>query len=169
MCDDLYARMIIKRGAGVPTIPVSSDHRNNDWIATDIYEGEFYMDTDTGLTYTRNGSDILLSDGTTPVLMWKALITQASTSAPVLVEVVNNLGTTNTSNYGGVGQYNIDGFAGLITGNYEIISNFIQGVGREKIAAAATSSVILINTWNGGVAANDGIQVGSSISVILYV
>lgn len=58
MCGDKSARMIIKTGSGVPTIPVSADHRNGDWIATDIYEGESYMDTDTGIVYTRNGSSI---------------------------------------------------------------------------------------------------------------
>lgn len=58
MCQDQSARMIIKRGSGVPTIPVSADHRNGDWIATDIYEGEFYQDTATGIVYTRNGATI---------------------------------------------------------------------------------------------------------------
>lgn len=58
MCQDQSARMIIKRGSGVPTIPVSADHRNGDWIATDIYEGEFYQDTDDGIVYTRNGASI---------------------------------------------------------------------------------------------------------------
>jgi len=58
MCKDQSARIIIKRGSGVPTIPVSADHRNGDWIATDIYEGEFYQDTATGIVYTRNGATI---------------------------------------------------------------------------------------------------------------
>lgn len=169
MCEDIIKRQIFKQGQGVPTIPVSSDHRNGDWIDTDIYERELYMDTNTGLTYTRNGSDILLSNGTAPVLMWKALITQGGTNAPTITEVINNLGTTNVSNYGGVGAYNITGFAGLITGNYEIIANFNQVVGDEKFVTAATSSVIGINTYTAGIAANDCIEVGSSISVVLYV
>jgi hypothetical protein len=58
MCGDKFERRQIKMGSGVPTIPASTDHRNGDWIATDIYDGEFYMDTDTGLTYTRNGASI---------------------------------------------------------------------------------------------------------------
>ena len=40
MCQDLNARIVIKQGSGVPTIPVSADHRNGDWLTTDIYEGE---------------------------------------------------------------------------------------------------------------------------------
>lgn len=56
---DQFVRLIQKRGSGVPTIPPSTDHRNGDWLDTDIYEGETYQDTDTGLMYTRNGSDIV--------------------------------------------------------------------------------------------------------------
>ena len=59
MCYDKFERRTIKMGAGVPTIPASTDHRNGDWIATDIYEGELYMDTNTGQTYTRSGSTII--------------------------------------------------------------------------------------------------------------
>jgi len=61
MSCDKTARIIIKLGQGLPTIPVSTDHRNGDWIATDIYEGEQYMDTNTGLVYTRNGLTIVPS------------------------------------------------------------------------------------------------------------
>lgn len=59
MCYDEKKRQVIKRGAGVPTIPVSTDHRNGDWIDTDIYEGELYMDLNTGQTYTRSGATII--------------------------------------------------------------------------------------------------------------
>ena len=38
---DETRRIIIKKGAGVPTIPTSVDHRDGSWLATDIYEGEF--------------------------------------------------------------------------------------------------------------------------------
>lgn len=58
MCEDKKSRIVIKQGSGVPTIPASTDHRNGDWIDTDIYEGEQYLDNDTGIVYTRNGSTI---------------------------------------------------------------------------------------------------------------
>ena len=58
MCNDKIERRAIKRGSGEPTIPVSTDHRNGDWIATDIYEGEMYQDDDTGIVYIRNGTSI---------------------------------------------------------------------------------------------------------------
>jgi len=56
---DITKRIIIKKGAGAPTIPSSSDHRDGTWLATDIYEGELYLDTVAGLNYTRYGSTIV--------------------------------------------------------------------------------------------------------------
>jgi hypothetical protein len=55
---DETRRIIIKKGAGVPTIPTSADHRDGSWLATDLYIGEFYMDTVTGNIYTRTLSGI---------------------------------------------------------------------------------------------------------------
>lgn len=49
---DETRRIIIKKGAGVPTIPTSADHRDGSWLATDIYEGEFYLDTASNGIYT---------------------------------------------------------------------------------------------------------------------
>jgi hypothetical protein len=57
---DTVSRLIIKRGQGVPTVPVSSDHRNGDWLANDIYSGEYYRDTLTGVFYTRHDNQILV-------------------------------------------------------------------------------------------------------------
>ena len=56
---DITKRIIIKKGAGAPTIPSSSDHRDGTWLSTDIYEGELYLDTVAGLNYTRYGSTIV--------------------------------------------------------------------------------------------------------------
>lgn len=52
-------RIIIKKGAGTPTVPASSDHTDGTWLTTDIYEGELYLDTVNGLNYTRYGSTIV--------------------------------------------------------------------------------------------------------------
>ena len=52
-------RIIIKKGTGAPTIPSSSDHTDGTWLASDIYEGELYLDTTNGLNYTRYGSTIV--------------------------------------------------------------------------------------------------------------
>lgn len=69
MCEDIFKRIVIKQGNGVPTIPASADHRNGDWIDTDIYEGEFYQDLDTGLIYNRFGTTIVLSTGVPATLV----------------------------------------------------------------------------------------------------
>jgi hypothetical protein len=55
---DITKRIIIKKGAGTPTVPTSTDHRDGTWLATDIYEGEFYMNTVNGKIYTRTASGI---------------------------------------------------------------------------------------------------------------
>ena len=52
-------RIIIKKGIGTPTIPSSSDHTDGTWLASDIYEGELYLDTTNGLNYTRYDSTIV--------------------------------------------------------------------------------------------------------------
>ena len=57
---DETRRIIIKKGAGTPTIPTSPDHRDGSWISTDIYEGEFYLDTATGITYTRSNGSVVV-------------------------------------------------------------------------------------------------------------
>mgnify|MGYP000500095389 CR=1 FL=1 len=59
MCEDKNVRIVIKQGSGVPTIPVSADHRNGDWLTTDIYEGEQYQDTDSGVIYSRTVAGIV--------------------------------------------------------------------------------------------------------------
>lgn len=51
-------RIIVKKGTSVPTIPSSTDHTDGTWLATDIYKGEFYLNTTTGKLYTRNDSGI---------------------------------------------------------------------------------------------------------------
>jgi len=51
-------RIIIKKGVGIATIPSSSDHTDGTWIATDIYIGEFYMNTTNGKIYTRTTTGI---------------------------------------------------------------------------------------------------------------
>lgn len=172
MCQDTYARMIIKQGSGVPTIPASSDHRNGDWIATDIYEGEFYMDTDTGIVYTSNNGIITLSNGKPRQLVWKALITQTGTNAPVLTVVENSLGVTITPSYVSVGVYDLSGFAGnLVVNTVEIQHAFNHIVEDWYINKEPTSdSVLRITTIEMGTGVLDGVldSIGNSITVTKY-
>jgi hypothetical protein len=55
---DIIKRIIIKKGAGIATIPATSDHRDGTWLSTDLYIGEFYMNTTNGKIYTRTSSGI---------------------------------------------------------------------------------------------------------------
>jgi hypothetical protein len=170
MCQDKFERRQIKMGSGVPTIPASTDHRNGDWIATDIYDGEFYMDTDTGLTYTRNGSIIQMSDGRKAQKTWKALITQTGTSAPVLTVVENSLGLTAVPAYVSAGTYTISGFAGNLVAPIEIHNGFVSA-SYDNVCAVAIFDVdtLFVQTSVIGVGASNGLLVdGCSITVNKY-
>lgn len=169
MCYDKFERRTIKMGAGVPTIPASTDHRNGDWIATDIYEGELYMDTNTGQTYTRVGSTIVTADNKKPYLIWKALITQSGTSAPTLTIVENTLGITATPSYLGVGGYTIGGFAGNLTGNIEIHKNMVTAAYTDYFSLAISDvDTLYLETGNSGTPTNGLLTTGSSITVYVY-
>lgn len=172
MCYDKFERQQIKRGAGLPTIPASTDHRNGDWLATDIYEGELYMNTNTGQTYSRIGSTIITADNKKPYLIWKALITQSGTSAPTLTVVENTLGVTITPSRVSIGFYELSGFSGNLTaGNCEIHSNF-NHIGDEWFMQqeALTDSVLTVVTYETGTGVQDSILngIGNSITVYVY-
>jgi len=107
MCnDDKFVRMIMKRGEGIPTIPSSDDHRNGDWLDTDIYRGEWYQDTLTGKVYTRNDADEITSpDGSiAPTSVFDAIISQSSTGAPTIDHLIlDTIG--GAFSYSAVGTY----------------------------------------------------------------
>lgn len=172
MCQDLNARIIIKQGSGVPTIPASTDHRNGDWIATDIYEGELYLDNDTGFLYTSNSGAIKQPTPAPIKGMWKAQIAQTGTSAPVIVsEFVNTLGVMVVPTYSVVGAFGFSGFAGLLVGNVEIEHNFQLSYLEHSISLLTTPSLITLATYSSGVLANDvivGTTVIRTITVTVY-
>lgn len=58
MSEVQYARILTKASSGIATIPPSADHSNGDWISTDIYEHELYIDDATGKLYTNIGGVI---------------------------------------------------------------------------------------------------------------
>lgn len=124
MSCDKYARMIIKQGSGIPTVPASPDHRDGSWLNTDVYEGEQYLDTDTGIVYTRNGSDIVpVSSG--GIILGRAVISVTQNlpegSAPVITEHFNTIGTIN-SVYNASGDYEITSDGLFTLGKTQIIS-----------------------------------------------
>lgn len=155
MIGDEFKRIIIKRGTGLPTIPPSDDHQNGDWIDTDIYEGEFYQDTDTGIIYQRNGNDIIMSDGGPVQDVYKAVISQASTSDPVIEqELQNTLGITVTTSYILTGAYTLGGMAGNAARVCEVT---LSGLGGDQSFSCNPSSAnaFALNTYESGVAADD--------------
>lgn len=111
MSCDKKMRFAIKQIDGEPTIPVSSDHRNGDWIATDIYNGELAQDTNTGAVYTRSGTKTL-STGAIPneVMVAKFRVHQVGTNAPVVDEYYNPFNYTLTTVRDGAGLYRVLGF-----------------------------------------------------------
>jgi hypothetical protein len=126
MCENLTVRRAIKQGSGIPTIPVSTSHQNGDWIPTDIYVGEQYLDTDTGIVYTRNGNDIeIVGGGQGQPKVWKCKITQTGTSAPVLNVLVNTLGITGVPSYDSVGAYFVTGFGFSDITNVTVEHSFV--------------------------------------------
>jgi hypothetical protein len=105
--NDKVFRIVHKRGNGLPTIPVSADHRNGDWLSTDIYEGEMYQNTANGKVYTRHGATIVNADGTPAKKTYKAKISQSGTSAPTEQTVFQN-DFTGAWNYVSTGTYDFD-------------------------------------------------------------
>lgn len=65
-----YERMVMKNGAGAPTIPLTPSHEDGGWVATDVYEDEFYRDTITDALYYRVSNDVIVS---VPTSMQKVL------------------------------------------------------------------------------------------------
>lgn len=156
MIGDEFRRIIIKRGAGLPTIPVSDDHQNGDWIVTDIYAGEFYQDTDTGLVYQRNGTTILDSNGNPVQDIYKAIISQTSTSDPVIEqELQNTLGLTVVPSYVVTGAYQ---FAGMSGNAARVVEVTLSGLGGDQTFASRPTSAnaVSLSTFSFGVA-TDGI------------
>lgn len=136
MSCDRYARMIIKTGQGVPTIPASADHRNGDWLDTDIYEGELYMDTDTGMTYTRNGTDIITTGAAAECKIYRANLSQAGTGDPTADEYENTIGAIVwTRNSAG-------NYQGLLTGAFTANKTWIVYQARYNTSGDYISNVL---------------------------
>jgi len=167
MCQDQFARMVIKRGTGVPTIPVSADHRNGDWIATDIYEGEQYMDTDTGIIYSRNGSGIFVVGSAGTYTSYVANLNQTGTNAPTADVLENTLSGTPTFSYVGVGQYELT-LTGefLVDVTFIMVNNFVSN-GLIQCFRKDNDDIV-INTFNTSLAATNGVLSDTSIVIKVY-
>jgi len=101
---DEYVRMVIKQGTGLPTVPVSLDPRNGDWLDTDIFEGEFYQDLNTGKVYTRDAVGITTADGSPVLTTYKAVLTQGGVLPPGETKIFQD-DITGVWSYSDVGTY----------------------------------------------------------------
>ena len=63
MSDEIIRRRIIDKRSNIPgetaTKPLTPNHRDGQWRATDIYEGEFFYNIPDKKLYTRSGDDIV--------------------------------------------------------------------------------------------------------------
>lgn len=152
---DEFKRMVIKRGSGLPTIPVSDSHENGDWLETDIYEGEFYQNTDTGIVYQRSGTAITMSNGNPLQDVYKAIISQTSTSDPVIEdELQNSLGLTVVPSYVATGIYELSGMDGNAA---RVVEVTVSGLGGDQSFSSRPTSAnaISLSTYSSGVLADD--------------
>lgn len=168
MSCDKFSRMIIKQAEGKATIPVSSDHRNGDWIATDVYPGEWYLDTLSGQTYIRNDRDIL-SIGDPTSLQQKLLITQTGTGAPSVVLLANTFNGAGTIVWTRTGTGVYEGtLSGVFEANKTLLVCSSGAVLNETIRIhRKTTSKIEILTYD-GTSPKDGILNETTVIIEIY-
>lgn len=174
MCaENQYVRIITKVAQGEPTIPPSPSHNNGDWLATDIYEGELYIDSDTGKIYTRLASGIVdigslsdtniyNTDGTLTAnrvllgdnafsLIFNDLIGFALGADGILLSALNRLLLSGNND----GSVQTDaGVSITATGTndsdvaYEVNNGFFQAIQMFKTGKVSIPSSLLIGTGN---------------------
>jgi hypothetical protein len=165
MSCDRYARMIIKRGQGPATVPPSADHRNGDWIETDIYEGELYMDTDTGIVYIRSNGTIITVDGPT-AKTYEALLSQSGTSNPTVIENENTIGAIVWT------RQNTGHYRGTLTGAFtnHKVHAFIQSTSEDEICFVERNNdnSIDVYTCNKSLVRTDSLLNDTAIRIKIY-
>jgi hypothetical protein len=81
---------------------------------------------------------------------------QSSTTAPIITSLVDELSLTLTTARNGVGDYEVNGFASNITGNYEISVNMnMISINQDLVTKVGTSSKLQVKTYTAGVLADD--------------
>ena len=162
---DSFSRIVIKQGAGVPTVPVSADHRNGDWIATDIYEGEFYLDTTNKQLYNRTSSGIVKTDGTEKTHVCR--LTQSGTNAPVQVVGSSNLAGTISYAYDAPGAYRLISTVAEFTTDKTFCFTGGSQVGFATFAPISTTEIAIYTYNTSGVQANTWLSCDLKIEIYL--
>jgi hypothetical protein len=178
----LDSRILLKRSttAGqLPTVPGSSSHTDGTWIATDIYEGEAFLNVTDARLYTRAGSTIkeiglqnslvgtlqyatrtltsaeILALGTTPI----TLIAAPGAGKAIFVKNVYSRINYNTTTYSSV-QLNIK-----INGASDGLASFTQQFLSSTVTRFGTASVaydFAYNSSNTNILENAALQIYTS-------
>ena len=163
-CNNEFRRMIIKVGSGPATIPVSADHRNGDWIATDIYEGELYRDQDSGIFYSRDKQDIYFFEFGHKV--WLGRIYQTGTAAPTTVEGSNNYTGGFTLARTSAGIYTITNSSPEFIVAKTFVTVSLGSFGNTSIEQVVTStSVITLTVRNSAGTLTDALLDGTTLRI----
>lgn len=131
-------RIIIKKGTSIATIPASSDHTDGTWLSTDLYIGEFYMNTTNGKIYTRTTTGI--SEIIYDVANFEVLVNKATSFT-----VINNTKYPTTQAV----EDQID--AKLLAENYWIVSSseIQRGYRAQHNSTTITAENIAVGTLQG--------------------
>lgn len=178
-CNSQRARLLIKRGSGKPTIPTSPDHTDGSWLVTDIYVGEQYMDTDSGVIYTRTLSDeiVNVSELIPETKRLIFTISQTGVNAPTVDDVVySDFENTNFStSYASIGEYEITPPTGVVLNDMtRIIANNstynkngkINGV--MLVGINTLNNKLLIETRGKDMLSLNGVLEGNFIELVFY-
>lgn len=165
MCDK-QARMIQKRGSGLPTIPVSTDPRYGDWLLTDIFEGEQYQDIDTGRWYSRIGTTIVEINISLPGTLRRYITnhTQTGVLAPTTSgTLINDFSTFIRYSYTAVGDYLMT-FPDTWTEAVVVGTHLVPAGGSVTYEITSTNTV-RIRTYNAAGVATDGILTATGFMI----
>lgn len=166
MCDKIARIIPIRQINGLPTVPVSSDPRNGDWIETDIFIGEFAMDTNTGILYTRSSSGIVEASKGSSVKRYKALLSQQLNSDPTSIVLENSIGAIVWTRVG-AGVYR-----GTLSSSFVDEKTFLQITSSSKdgicFIERISSSVVEIKTAIADLKLDDDILNQTSVLIEVY-
>lgn len=178
-CNTQRARLLIKRSSGKPTIPTSPDHTDGSWLVTDIYVGEQYMDTDTGVIYTRTLDDeiVKVSELIPDAKRLIFTVSQSGTSAPTVDDIiVNDFDNSNfTTSRNSTGDYEIAPPTGVVLDDMTrtVVNNTtynkngkINGV--LMVGISTLENKILIETRGKDMLVIDGVLDQNFIELIFY-
>lgn len=166
-CQDEIKRMTIKMGSGIATVPATSDHRDGTWLDTDIYEGEFYMDIDTGAIYNRDATGITVN-GEGIHGKYSTVLTQTGVNAPVVTEFVNTVGAIVVS-YSVVGRYLATLTGAFAQDKCKVLIGTPRVAGEQICAYRLNNNVCVIETYDTTGTLSNGILTECAFTIEVFV